>query len=73
MAYRLDLVKELRQIHNTFHISQLRKCSVDDSTMIPLEDIQVDDRLNYVERPVVILDRKTKDQRNKMIKLVKVQ
>ena len=46
---------------------------VDDSAVMPLEDIQVDDSLNYIERPVVILNRKSKDLRNKRMELVKVQ
>ena len=46
---------------------------VDDSVVVPLEDIQVDDSLNYIERPVAILDRKTKALRNKKVELVKVQ
>ena len=41
--------------------------------MVPLEDIQVDDSLNYIERLVAILDRKSKDLRNKRVELVKVQ
>ena len=41
--------------------------------MVPLEDIQVDDRLNYIERPVVILDQKTKTLRSKVFELVKVR
>ena len=45
----------------------------DDSAVVPLEDIQVDDFLDYMERLVVILDRKTKDLRNKVVSLVKVQ
>ena len=73
VAYRLDLPVELSQIHSTFHVSQLRKCLVDDSAVVPLEDIQVDDSLNYIERPVAILDRKSKDLRNKRVELVKVQ
>ena len=64
---------ELSQIHSTFHVSQLRKCLVDDSAVVPLEDIQVDGSLNYIERPVAILDRKSKDLRNKRVELVKVQ
>lgn len=47
---------ELRQIHSTFHVSQLRKCLLDDSVVVPLEDIQVDDCLNYIERSVAIMD-----------------
>ena len=69
----MDLPVELSQIHNTFHVSQLRKCLVDESAVVPLEDIQVDRSLNYIERPVAILDRKTKTLRNKAIQLVKVQ
>ena len=39
VAERLDLLAKLSQIHNTFHVSQLRKCMVDDSVIVPLEDI----------------------------------
>lgn len=73
VGYRLDLSVELSQIHSTFHDSQLRKCLVDNSAAVPLEDIQVDDSLNYIERPVAILDRNSKDLRNKLVELVKVQ
>ena len=73
VAYRLELPDELRPIHNTFHVSQLRKCVVDETSVIPLEDIVIDDKLNYVEKPIAILERKTKTLRNKVIGLVKVQ
>ena len=46
---------------------------MDDSAGVPLKDIQVDDRLNYIERPVEILDQKTKTFRNKVVEMVKVQ
>ena len=54
-------------------MSQLQKCVTEESTVISLDDIQVDERLNYIERPGTILDRKTKGLRNKEAKLVKVQ
>ncbi|KAJ9553378.1 hypothetical protein OSB04_017423 [Centaurea solstitialis] len=73
VAYRLELPAVLGQIHNTFHVSQLRKCLADETAHIPLDDIQVDESLNYVERPIVVLDRKVRRLRNKEIGIVKVQ
>ncbi|KAI3790905.1 hypothetical protein L2E82_04324 [Cichorium intybus] len=72
VAYRLELPEQLSQIHDTFHVSQLRKCITEESTIVPLEDIQLDERLNYVERPIAIIERKIKTLRNKTIGLVKV-
>ena len=72
VAYRLEHPEELSQIHNIFHVSQLRKCVVDESAVVSLDDTQVDGSLNYVEKPVVILDRKMKGLHNKEVKLVKV-
>ena len=46
---------------------------MDDSTVVPLEEIQVDESLNYIKNPVDILDRKTNELRNKRVELVKVQ
>ena len=60
VSYQLDLHEELSQIHIIFHVSQLQKCVVDDSMVVPLDDIQVYERLNYEERLVAILDMKTK-------------
>ena len=73
VADRLELPVELGQIHDTFHVSQLRKCIADESAVVPLEDIQVDASLNYVERPVAIRDRKIKVLRNKEVPFVLVQ
>ena len=73
VAYRLELAEELQQIHSTFHVSQLRKCLADETAIVPLEDIQVDESLNYVERPIAILERKLNKLRNKDIGIVKMQ
>ncbi|KAK9076066.1 hypothetical protein SSX86_004399 [Deinandra increscens subsp. villosa] len=73
VAYQLELPEELSGIHNTFHVSYLRKCLADESTYVPLDDLVIDDKLNYVERPIAILDRKVKRLRNKEVNQVKVQ
>ncbi|XP_076896790.1 uncharacterized protein LOC143549900 [Bidens hawaiensis] len=73
VAYRLNLPQELQGIHNTFHVSYLRKCLSDESTNVPLNDIEVDNKLNYIEDPIAILDQKVKKLRNKEITQVKVQ
>ncbi|KAD4586245.1 hypothetical protein E3N88_23846 [Mikania micrantha] len=73
VAYRLDLPDELSGIHPTFHVSHLRKCLADDVAYVPLNDIEVDEKLNYIEESVAILDTKEKQLRNKTIRQVKVQ
>ncbi|XP_022023704.1 uncharacterized protein LOC110923961 [Helianthus annuus] len=73
VAYRLELPEELSGIHSTFHVSHLRKCLADEMTYIHYDDIEVDDRLNYVVRPITIFDREVKTLRNKEINKVKVK
>ena len=73
VAYRLKLPEQLAGIHNTFHVSNLRKCLVDEAQQIPLEDVQVDEKLNFIEEPLQIEDRKVKKLRKKEIPLVKVK
>ena len=60
VVYRLGLPEELSQIHNTFYVSQLQKCILDEEAVVSLDDIQVDELLYYVERTVVVLERKLK-------------
>ncbi|KAI3819645.1 hypothetical protein L1987_13487 [Smallanthus sonchifolius] len=72
VAYRLELLEELSGIHSTFHVSHLRKCLAEKTSHVPLNDIEIDERLNYIEKPMAILDRKDKRLRNKVIKQVKV-
>ncbi|GJZ28361.1 putative reverse transcriptase domain-containing protein [Tanacetum coccineum] len=56
MAYTLKLPEELQGIHSTFHISNLKKCLVDENLTIPLDEIQLDDKLHFIEEPVEIVD-----------------
>ncbi|GKD85746.1 hypothetical protein Tco_1356900 [Tanacetum coccineum] len=60
VAYRLRLSHELSSVHDTFHMSNLRKCLADPNLHVPLEEIQVDAKLNIVEEPVEILEREIK-------------
>ena len=69
----LDFPDKLSQIHDSFHVSQLRKYVVDETAVVSLEDIQVDGHLSYVDRPIAILDWKSKTLQNKVMRLVKVQ
>ncbi|GKB73436.1 hypothetical protein Tco_0934848 [Tanacetum coccineum] len=65
VAYKLELPQELSRVHNTFHVSNLKKCYSDDPLVVPLEGLQVDDKLHFVEEPVEIMDRKVKQLRKK--------
>ncbi|GJR56671.1 putative reverse transcriptase domain-containing protein [Tanacetum coccineum] len=60
VAYKLVLPQELSRVHNTFHVSNLKKCYFDDPLVVPLEGLHVDDKLHFVEEPVEIMDQKVK-------------
>ncbi|GKD10502.1 hypothetical protein Tco_1190187, partial [Tanacetum coccineum] len=49
LAYRLELPEQLSRVHSTFHVSNLKKCLVDEPLAIPLDEIQIDDKLNFIE------------------------
>ncbi|GJY51420.1 hypothetical protein Tco_0442267 [Tanacetum coccineum] len=67
IAYKLKLPQELSRVHNTFHISNLKKCCSDDPLAIPLEGLHIDDKFHLVEEPVVIMDRDIKRLKSKPI------
>ncbi|GJY75528.1 putative reverse transcriptase domain-containing protein [Tanacetum coccineum] len=73
MAYRLDLPEELNGVHDTFHVSNLKKCLADPTLQVPLDEIRVDDKLNFVEEPVEILEREFKKLKRSRIAIVKVR
>nr|GEZ75396.1 putative reverse transcriptase domain-containing protein [Tanacetum cinerariifolium] len=73
VSYRLGLPKELNGVHDTFHVLNLRKCLADPTLQIPLDDIRVDAKWNFVEEPVKILDRESKKLKRSRIVIVKVR
>ncbi|GKA88460.1 hypothetical protein Tco_0810224 [Tanacetum coccineum] len=73
LAYRLELPQELSRVHNLFHVCNLKKCLSNDTLVIPLEEIQLDDKLNFVEEPVEIMDREVKQLKRSRIPIVKVR
>ncbi|GJY52240.1 putative reverse transcriptase domain-containing protein [Tanacetum coccineum] len=73
VAYRLRLPEELSGVHDTFHVSNLKKCLADASLHVPLDEIKVDKTLRFVEEPVEIMDREVKRLKRSKISLVKVR
>ncbi|GJR72389.1 ribonuclease H-like domain-containing protein [Tanacetum coccineum] len=72
VAYKLELPKELNNVHNTFYVSNLKKCLSDESLIIPMKELWLDDKLNFVEEPVEIMDREVKQLKQSRIPIVKV-
>ncbi|GJZ08975.1 putative reverse transcriptase domain-containing protein [Tanacetum coccineum] len=73
VAYRLDLPEELNGVHDTFHMSNLKKCLADPTLQVPLDEIRVDAKLNFMEEPVEILEREFKKLKRSRIAIVKVR
>nr|GEY69677.1 putative reverse transcriptase domain-containing protein [Tanacetum cinerariifolium] len=72
VAYRLRLPKELVGVHDTFHVSNLKKCLADVNLDVPLDEVKVDDKLRFVEEPIEILDRGVKNLKRRWIPIVKL-
>ncbi|GJR35333.1 putative reverse transcriptase domain-containing protein [Tanacetum coccineum] len=73
VAYTLELPEELSNVHSTFYVSNLKKCLSDESLVIPMKELRLDDKLNFVEEPVEIMDREVKQLRQSRIPIVKVR
>nr|GEY92286.1 hypothetical protein [Tanacetum cinerariifolium] len=73
VAYKLELPQKLSRVHNTFHISNLKKCYSDDPLVVPLEGLQLDDKLHFVEEPVEVMDREVKQLRRSRVPIVKIR
>ncbi|GKA07911.1 hypothetical protein Tco_0687242 [Tanacetum coccineum] len=73
VAFKLELPEELSNVHSTFHVSNIKKCISDESLVIPMKELQFDDKLNFVEEPVEIMDREVKQLKQSRILIVKVR
>ncbi|GKF41928.1 hypothetical protein Tco_0125270 [Tanacetum coccineum] len=72
IAYRLELPDQLSHVHSTFHVSNFKKCFSDEPLAILLDEIQIDDKLNFIEEPVEIMDHEVKRLKQSRIPIVKV-
>nr|GFB64841.1 reverse transcriptase domain-containing protein [Tanacetum cinerariifolium] len=73
VAYKFDLPEELSRVHNTFHVSNLKKCHADEPLDVPLDGLHVDDKLHFIEEPVEIMDHEFKRLKRSRIPLFKVR
>nr|GEX08949.1 putative reverse transcriptase domain-containing protein [Tanacetum cinerariifolium] len=73
VVYKLELPQELSRVHNTFNVSNLKKCHADEPLAVPLDGLHVDDKLHFVEEPVEIVDREVKRLKKIRIPLFKVR
>ncbi|GKB07185.1 putative reverse transcriptase domain-containing protein [Tanacetum coccineum] len=73
VAYKLVLPEELSNVHSTFHVSNLKKCLSDESVVISMKELRLDDKLNFVEEPVEIMDREVKQLKQNRIPIIKVR
>ncbi|GJS53964.1 retrotransposon protein, putative, ty3-gypsy subclass [Tanacetum coccineum] len=73
VAYRLRLPQELVGVHDTFHVSNLKKCLADVTLHVPLEEVKINDKLHFVKEPMEIMDREVKKLKKRRIPIVKVR
>ncbi|GKE86187.1 putative reverse transcriptase domain-containing protein, partial [Tanacetum coccineum] len=73
VAYRLKLPQELSCVHDTFHVSNLKKCLAEPDVQVPLDEIKIDENLCFVEEPIEIVERDVKKLKRRRIPLVKVR
>nr|GEU72007.1 putative reverse transcriptase domain-containing protein [Tanacetum cinerariifolium] len=73
VAYHLRLLQELVGIHDTFYVSNLKKCIADVNLHVPLEEVKIEDKLSFVEEHIEILDREFKKLKQSRIPIVKIR
>ncbi|GKB27971.1 putative reverse transcriptase domain-containing protein [Tanacetum coccineum] len=73
VAYKLELPEELSRVYNTFHVSNLKKCYADEPLAVPLDGLHFDDKLQFIEEPIEIIEREVKQLRRSCVSIVKVR
>ncbi|GJZ96403.1 putative reverse transcriptase domain-containing protein [Tanacetum coccineum] len=73
VAYRLELPEQLSRVYSTFHVSNLKKCLSDEPLAIPLDEVHIYEKLNFIKEPVEIMDREVKRWKQSRIPIVKVR
>ncbi|GJX77423.1 putative reverse transcriptase domain-containing protein [Tanacetum coccineum] len=73
VAYKLELPQESSKVHNTSHVSNLKKCHANEPLAVPLDGLHIDDKLHFIEEPVLIMDRDIKRSKQSRILIVKVR
>nr|GEX46137.1 putative reverse transcriptase domain-containing protein [Tanacetum cinerariifolium] len=73
IAYKLELLEELSRVHNTFHVSNLKKCYANEPLAVSLDGLHFDDKLQFMEEPIEIIDCEVKRLRNSCVLIVKVR
>ncbi|GJY95909.1 hypothetical protein Tco_0512270 [Tanacetum coccineum] len=73
IAYKLELPQELSRVHNTFHVSNLKKCYANEPLVVLLDGLHFDDKLHFFEEPIEIIDREVKRLKRSLILIIKVR
>ncbi|XP_022007315.1 uncharacterized protein LOC110906500 [Helianthus annuus] len=73
VAYKIELPAELGNIHDVFHVSQLKKGLSDETLILPFQELKIDDKLQFVVEPIEIMDREVKVRKNSRIPIVRVR
>ncbi|GJU10489.1 putative reverse transcriptase domain-containing protein [Tanacetum coccineum] len=73
VAYTLELPEELKGIHSTFHVLNLKKCLAEGNIIVLIDEIQLDDKLHKIEEPVEVVDREVKRLKQSRIPIIKVR
>ncbi|GJX23661.1 putative reverse transcriptase domain-containing protein [Tanacetum coccineum] len=73
VTYTLELPEELKGIHSTFHVSNLKKCLAEGDVVVSMDEIQLDEKLHMIEEPVEVVDREVKRLKQSRIPIVKVR